>query len=842
MATYKDLFDEAFYLAQNADVAAAVKAGTLKSGFDHYNAFGFREGRDPNALFDSSFYLLNNLDVFQGGLNPLEHYFNFGGFEGRDPSALFDSSYYIATNADVSNALINPLLHFLNFGGKEGRDPSTGFDASKYLADNPDVANAGINPLVHFIQFGQAEGRSAFDTFGNQVTGEPGIPEQGQSSTLTLDAGANNLSGTAGNDTGSAPIVVTPNGNIIASLQSTDTVNFGDGFDVFRVTLNGEAEDGAAPGPRPTLLGLERMEFTTINGVTGNKSNFDAGATQFSGSEIGTVRAGTFLTVNNIGASGGTTPNVFATDDIGGAGADYFFANSVVSGTADAITLTLTNTGPGNNVGAIRAQGQTAGGFETVNFVTAGTAASRLTDFAQGSTITTAANYSGSQNLTITNELENIITHTSTAFTGTLSVVVDDNKNIVFTGGAGVDIVNFGTGGTIQDIFDGGDGRDRLIAADNNLFQTGNQISNVEIGEVRTEGTYDFSKIASLDQAVINDAAGGVDDYVIDMFPKAGASDSTKGVTIQDTAGGDVDNVTINVAGAGDAGSTNDSLFVTLGAAATAAAAANGVAVTDITAADIEALTVNVAAGASSTVNDLILDAATSLFFTGGSASTTLAIASNLGDDGAALTNIDGSAFLGALTITGADLDGATAGSSQAIKGGAGGDTITFGGDATGGDAAGGGAEVVTGNGGNDNFAFATSAAGSNDQSSTLTNVAMDRITDLNFGGSNAASRVDQVSVNADAAAATTIVSGGAIETIFGANLAAALTTLFTSGTLSTDSGAGNGSVGLFGFGTDTYLAGSSVASNNGFDIGADFVVRVTGVTGTLDASDVFIV
>ena len=55
-----------------ADVAAAIKSGAFKgSAFDHYNSFGFREGRDPNALFDSSFYLLNNVDVFQAGINPL---------------------------------------------------------------------------------------------------------------------------------------------------------------------------------------------------------------------------------------------------------------------------------------------------------------------------------------------------------------------------------------------------------------------------------------------------------------------------------------------------------------------------------------------------------------------------------------------------------------------------------------------------------------------------------------------------------------------------------------------------------------------------------------------------
>ena len=43
------LFDTRFYLARNADVSAAGV-----SALDHYDTFGWREGRDPNAFFDST--------------------------------------------------------------------------------------------------------------------------------------------------------------------------------------------------------------------------------------------------------------------------------------------------------------------------------------------------------------------------------------------------------------------------------------------------------------------------------------------------------------------------------------------------------------------------------------------------------------------------------------------------------------------------------------------------------------------------------------------------------------------------------------------------------------------
>lgn len=38
-------FDEQYYLAQNPDVAAAVKAGQFASGQEHYNQYGKKEGR-----------------------------------------------------------------------------------------------------------------------------------------------------------------------------------------------------------------------------------------------------------------------------------------------------------------------------------------------------------------------------------------------------------------------------------------------------------------------------------------------------------------------------------------------------------------------------------------------------------------------------------------------------------------------------------------------------------------------------------------------------------------------------------------------------------------------------
>ena len=121
-------------------------------------------GSDP--LLDPAYYLQHNPDVAAAGANPLLHYLSYGWKEGRDPCAFFDTNYYLQQNPDVAAAGVNPLLHFEAHGWKEGRQPSLVFDDAKYLAANPDVAAAGANPLQHFMAYGRGEGRASFLTGG----------------------------------------------------------------------------------------------------------------------------------------------------------------------------------------------------------------------------------------------------------------------------------------------------------------------------------------------------------------------------------------------------------------------------------------------------------------------------------------------------------------------------------------------------------------------------------------------------------------------------------------------------------------------------------------------------
>lgn len=115
-----------------------------------------------SGLFWPNYYLSNNFDVYAKGIDPLYHFVTNGWKEGRNPNPLFDTKWYLSTQLDVCIADINPLLHFLEYGATEGRDPSPSFSIKNYFIHNPDVKKSGLNPLVHYLRYGITEQRQLF--------------------------------------------------------------------------------------------------------------------------------------------------------------------------------------------------------------------------------------------------------------------------------------------------------------------------------------------------------------------------------------------------------------------------------------------------------------------------------------------------------------------------------------------------------------------------------------------------------------------------------------------------------------------------------------------------------
>lgn len=163
------LFNAAWYLAHNPDVAENVAAGLITPE-QHFELYGKNEGRTPGPLFDPVHYLAKNPDVaaavINGSFSAYDHFVNFGIYEARSLSSIFDTAFYLAHNPDVAEAVqrgqINAVEHFLRFGQTEPRAVSPFIDLEAYVQANPDlkelVENGG-SAFDHLVTFGIRENR-----------------------------------------------------------------------------------------------------------------------------------------------------------------------------------------------------------------------------------------------------------------------------------------------------------------------------------------------------------------------------------------------------------------------------------------------------------------------------------------------------------------------------------------------------------------------------------------------------------------------------------------------------------------------------------------------------------
>ncbi len=208
-------YDDFFYLFRNPDVLNAVISKSIESGFEHFEAFGARELRAPNALFSPIYYVSQNIDVV-AAIN----------------SGFFESGFH----------------HYQLFGESENRAPSQefeGFNATIYLEANPDVAEAIANnffasALHHFIDFGRFENRP-----GSGIDGEA----------FLFSEQIDELVGTQGNDTFFAGL---------GTLKAGDKLSANSGLDTLTVLLDG-SEDSRVASVIPiiqTFSGLSHLTLT----------------------------------------------------------------------------------------------------------------------------------------------------------------------------------------------------------------------------------------------------------------------------------------------------------------------------------------------------------------------------------------------------------------------------------------------------------------------------------------------------------------------------------------------------------------------------------------------------
>jgi len=618
-------FNETFYLTNNADVVVAISQGFFGSALQHYNQFGGKELRAPNATFDPNYYAVNNPDVLNAvasGVFPnvFEHYKEFGESENRAPTeayASFDAAAYLEANADVAAAV---------------------------------TAGSFASALDHFIAFGQAEQRA-----GSGVTADAGAV----GSNFTLSTGADTITGTANNDTfvaGANNLLQT--GDTLDGGAGTDTITsrhtITDGLDINPVMTNIENHivridhDGGAAD----AVGYNLSDSTGVSSVKLDRLNNTGTTADAVVTVSGSGYAQTVVTEISGGDTGADNNAIDITLTYNGAAGSGDSASLILDGAA-ANVLTIT-------------------GMETVNIdaqtndtTASSTGATELNSF-QSTTTTAlnitgagAVNLSGATGAQVAANMASSVTVNASANTGGVTMLSEANT-LTFTGGSGADAIYMAGTMTSADTLTGGEGRDTLGLTADVSAANGAAASGFEILDLVGSGaaTYDM------------------DDYANSTFDTIAISGSLNGdvtVTVNDIVDGSTlkfggteamtndDDMTISVKNAGTAGQTNNTINVEI--AGTAA-----VAFGTLTAPNIE--NVNITAGGAATGNSIAIlttAAARTLTITGESALTISAFTGS-----SAITNYDTSGMTGAFVM------GAAGQSTSAtlFTGGAGADTF----------------------------------------------------------------------------------------------------------------------------------------------------------------------
>ncbi|SOD98747.1 beta strand repeat-containing protein [Caenispirillum bisanense] len=635
-------FDEQYYLQQNPDVLAAVLNGSMPSARFHFDNFGWRELRDPNAVFDTS--------------------------------------DYVTLYTDVLNAKINPFNHFLSNGAKEGRAPSSeyksvadNFDATAYLAANNDVklaVDAGqMTAWQHFVLNGQYESRpGAVLKDGTPVSNAVTLPgsSTGQTgSTFTLTANADNLNGTSGNDTFGGI-----NNATTTQFSAVDSISGGAGTDTLSLELNASYAGGAK------ITGIEVMSVTSTvtDGVGTAGGTFNL--TGISG----------LTTIRNNGSANNATggndvqqfTNVASAANVEVLNTDgdtrVVYADAAVAGAADAVTLTLNNVAQANAAAvSLNTTSTTTGatGIETLNVVlagAAGTAANSVTLNTNAAASLSKVVVSGSSagNLTMgTNITTTATTIDASAASGAITLAGIGAAAHTITLGSGNDSVDMGGNLTSADTVKGGTGTDTIAstAANWNTLNTAGAVltSVTEFETLRVtddaasgvNATIDASLVGAVNLRLAAQAQAGGETVTVNNL---GGSTGTASVRLD----GSVAGVTLNVKDATLPGTANVVNLDVRGTSATSTFTMNGVE------------TVNVDASNATTAHTLAMTdgALTTLKIVNTGAATF-----NTGTLGANVSSVDASGVTGAGAVT-ITLNG-TANSGATVTGSAGADTIT---------------------------------------------------------------------------------------------------------------------------------------------------------------------
>ena len=693
-----------------------------EGAYDHFTQFGAAEDVAPNADFNASEYYAAKAAQFYG----------------VEPSAV--TELQIANvKAIINQAGMNAWTHYQQFGSNEGVNPSNAFDADAYLAAKAvamgdgwtaeKVAEAikgnGMTVLEHYLQYaGTGENEVAKGaTF--PVPDDKKVPSDVTGNTYELTVDRDAFTGTSQDDQFIAD-EKNVNGTPTATLNVSDTLDGGDGFD----TLTSYGDKNAQNLAKASISNIEKVvavgATSTINlsanadvqevWVKNGTANITAAKAQVAGyegtmtdqtvtfSDASTTADAATVALNGVKGSRVTVAVSAAANEVEAQILKLSGDNELATFSNTKMT-SLTITGDGSLHGAADAAAAIAAGAGLLKSVDASAATGDLNlAFTQAHLNATEFAYTGSKG------------DDDIAFDGAGS------QKATIDLGTGDDSLTLKNIGKTGSTYNGGDGADTLVldgiatmtAAQGKMFSGFEHLvldgttASYEVGMIEGITSYEIAAATSTITKLAEGAA----------------------VTVSDSI---TTSATLKLA---DPSAATSSLNVTLDNGVDTAA--NGVVVTSLS---TNAHVLNVASEGlvNATANGVILgsdslDNLTNVLISGDQAFELTTGAAK------ALTLVDGSAATGDLTITATG-----AGKAMTIKGGSGDDTITgtahgdilFGGAGDDKLIGGAGADTMTGGEGKDVFTISTAAITGNTDIAKIDTVTdfVTKVDALTFGG-----------------------------------------------------------------------------------------------------------
>jgi len=171
-------FDKNFYLEHSATCKQMNMDPLL-----HFLRYGVYQNEMPNENLSPFTFWSVNKNYLINRINPLIAL--TGRSNIQDPvikmpetiniimeytkkSGLFDKKYYLKENPDLANNGINPLRHYCKLGYKEGRMPAPDFDTFWYQSEYLNQCMGPVNPLLHYILSGKKNGFKTTPSYNNK--------------------------------------------------------------------------------------------------------------------------------------------------------------------------------------------------------------------------------------------------------------------------------------------------------------------------------------------------------------------------------------------------------------------------------------------------------------------------------------------------------------------------------------------------------------------------------------------------------------------------------------------------------------------------------------------------